>query len=136
VISRRFTVWQKLTALAPLFLLVVAGPGQELLRCQIDGLLRTSCCCPADQESESDSSTAVVKTQGCCDRSAAAAADHSPAETTTTAHDRFGWTSFQALAAPAVLSLAHSDRAIPLRQSHWPRRDGPSVLLLKNAFLI
>ena len=133
--SRRFTAWQKLTALAPVLLLVVAAPGQELLRCQMDGILRTSCCCPAEKASASDSPAAVLKTQGCCDRTATAA-DHPPAETTRTTYDQFGWTSFQALAAPAALSFDPPDLAIPVRQSHGPPRDGPSVLLLKSSFLI
>ena len=135
LIPRRFTVWQKLTAFAPLFLLIVVVPGQELLRCQMDGLLRTSCCCPSDKETNSDSSMAVLKAQGCCDRMATAA-NHPPAEAPRTAHDQFGWMSFQALAAPVALSLDPSVRAIPVRQSHGPPRSGPSVLLLKNAFLI
>ena len=135
LISQRFTAWQKLTALAPVLLLVVAVPGQELLRCQMDGILRTSCCCPADKETEDNSSTAVLKTQGCCDRTATAA-DHPPAETTGTAHDQFGSTSFQALATPVALLLDHRQNAIPVRQSQGPPRDGPSVLLLKSAFLI
>jgi hypothetical protein len=128
-------VWRKLTALAPVLLLAVAGPGQELLRCSMDGILRTSCCCPAEKTAESDSSTAVLKAQGCCDR-AATAADHPPAETIRTGHDHFGWTSLQASAAPVTVSLDHSERAIPVWRSHGPPRDGPSILLLKSAFLI
>jgi hypothetical protein len=135
MVPRRFTTWQKLTVLVPVLLLVVVAPGQELLRCQMDGILRASCCCPADKEAKSGNATAVLKTQGCCDRTATAD-NHPPAETTRTVHDQVGSTSFAALVAPVTCSLDRRDRDLRVRQSHGPPRDGPSVLLLKSAFLI
>jgi hypothetical protein len=135
LLSRRFTIRQKLTALAPVLLLVVAVPGQQLLRCSMDGILRTSCCCPAGKDIKDDGAMAVIKTQGCCDRTAAAA-DHPPAETTRTIHDQFAWTSFEVLATPVAFSIDDRGRDFSVRQSHGPPRDGPSVLLLKSAFLI
>jgi len=133
--SGRFTIWQKLTALAPVLLLVVAVPGQELLRCSLDGILRTSCCCPSDKETNDDGATAVVKTQGCCDRTAAAG-DHPPAETTRTIHDQLAWTSFEALAPPLAFAIDYRGTDFLVRQSNGPPRNGPYVLLLKSAFLI
>src|SRR5581483_3396473 len=66
MISRRFSVWQKLVALAPLLLLAVYLPGQMMLRCRIDGHVSPVCCCPPDEESQDTGP--VVKAQDCCDR--------------------------------------------------------------------
>src|SRR5215471_13455008 len=63
--SRRFDLWQKAVALAPVLLLLVYLPGQTMLRCRIDGLLRSTCCC--SHEDEEQSSGPVVKAQDCCD---------------------------------------------------------------------
>src|ERR1700712_5733196 len=68
MISRRFSAWQKAVALAPLLLLAVCLPGQAMLRCRIDGLLRQACCCPPTREAKD--SGPVVKAQDCCDREA------------------------------------------------------------------
>ena len=64
MISRRVSLWQKAVAFAPALLLVVYLPGETLLRCQIDGMLRAACCCP--QEAETQSAGPVVKAADCC----------------------------------------------------------------------
>lgn len=136
VFSGRFKIWQKLTALVPVLLLLVAAPGQELLRCSMDGLLRTSCCCPAAKETKDDGVTAVLKTQGCCDR-AVVVGDHPPAESTSrTIHDTLDWVSFEVLASPLAFVLDDRGRDRLVRHSNGPPPNGPSVLLLKSAFLI
>src|SRR5262245_20635740 len=66
VISRRFSRWQKLTALAPVLLLLVYLPAESMLRCRMDGMLRPACCCPQQNEGESGSPT--IKAQDCCNR--------------------------------------------------------------------
>ena len=64
VISRRFSLWQKAVALAPVLLLLVYLPGETMLRCRIDGLLRPACCCPP--KAEAASAGPVVKAADCC----------------------------------------------------------------------
>src|SRR5262245_19447922 len=66
VISRRFTRWQHAAALAPAFLLLVYLPAQVMLRCRIDGLLRSECCCP--QPTEEKTSGPAFEAQDCCAR--------------------------------------------------------------------
>jgi hypothetical protein len=134
MIARRYTALQKLTAVVPVLLLVVAIPGQQLLRCQMDGLLRTSCCCPVDAEM-SGKSVPVISAQSCCSP-VAAVTDRLPAEAVRAAAGEFAWTSFQALAAPVALSAAEPARDLPVRQSHGPPGRCPSLVLLKSAFLI
>ena len=68
LISRRFSIWQKAVALAPVLLLLVYLPGETMLRCRIDGMLRDSCCCP--HKAESERAAPVVKAADCCDQEA------------------------------------------------------------------
>src|SRR5580693_7981653 len=65
--SRRFSAWQKVVALAPLLLLAVYLPGQMMLRCRLDGLLRPACCCP-EETAPSHQIGPVLKAQDCCAR--------------------------------------------------------------------
>ena len=133
MVSRRFTVWQKVVALAPLLLLAVYLPGQMMLRCRIDGHLRPVCCCPQDEKTQDTGP--VVKAQDCCDREISVnqrpvvepdfrAAELVPAPT-----------SFLAV-LPIVAPLAEPDRSDLTWQAHGPPRDGPPIVLLKHAFLI
>jgi len=134
VISRRYTIWQKAVALAPVLLLLVYLPGEMMLRCSMDGLLRPTCCCP--QKAEAETSGPVVKAADCCDpvvaqgvRPAAEAArpairDHVQVATT-------------AIVAPSLPSLASPiERLDRAWQRHGPAREGPPLVLLKHAFLI
>ena len=134
MMSRRFSVWQKVVALAPLLLLAVYLPGQMMLRCRIDGLLRQACCCPPD--SEPPSSVPVVKAQDCCDREAANSAR--PPVAATVAMDReITWTpTIAAPLAPVALLDVPTGLSRGLGQRHGPAREGPSIVLLKHAFLI
>lgn len=137
MIGRRFSLWQKAVALAPVLLLLVYLPGQMLLRCRIDGLLRSACCCPP--ETESQSSQPVVKAQDCCDREVTQ--NQRPAAEAARAPNRDAApTAVMALAAapaPFAPFLAEPtpqpDRAA---QRHGPAPDGPRLVLLKQSFLI
>ena len=64
LISRRFSIWQKAVALAPVLLLLVYLPAEKMLRCSMDGLLRSACCCP--EKAETESAGPVVKAADCC----------------------------------------------------------------------
>ena len=131
--SRRFSVWQKVVALAPLLLLAVYLPGQMMLRCRIDGHLRPACCCPQDEERRDTGP--VVKAQDCCDPELTVnlrpvvEADH------RTADPLVAPASFLAV-LPIAAPLAEPDRSNFVRQAHAPPREGPPIVLLKHAFLI
>lgn len=136
VISRRFTLWQKLVAFAPALLLLVSLPAEAMLRCRIDGLLRPTCCCPHEDESESANATPALKAQDCCQREVT---DSKPVpvasaqpETREVSH-----LIAVALAAPSVPVLAPpADRPGWVAQRYGPAREGPPLVLLKHAFLI
>ena len=135
MISRRFSAWQKAAALAPVLLLMAYLPAEAMLRCRIDGLLRSACCCP--DKAEAPSSQAALRAADCCER--AAIADHQqPPMAAPRAQDVDH--AFIALAAPFVgLALpgvappARIDRGAP---RYGPAREGPPLVLLKHAFLI
>jgi hypothetical protein len=138
MISRRFALWQKAVALAPLLLLLVYLPGETLLRCRSDGLLRPACCCPEarQQESNRQDSGPVLKAQDCCDREVTqnqrlTAESARPADRDVVAE------------APVVLVVALAPLVTPpthysewASHRHGPAREGPPIVLLKHAFLI
>ncbi|HTB58504.1 MAG TPA: hypothetical protein VLC06_11545 [Polyangia bacterium] len=132
MISRRFSVWQKVVALAPLLLLAVYLPGQMMLRCRIDGHLRPVCCCPADEKTQETGP--VVKAQDCCDR------ELTVNERPLVEPDQRAADLVLAPPSVAVLPvaslLAEPDRAALTWQAHGPPREGPPLVLLKHAFLI
>ena len=136
MIARRYSLRQKLTALAPLLLLVAYVPGQAMLRCRIDGLLRAACCCPHAQGPESGGP--AVKAADCCDRQLAQG-ERPPAEPATAAPHEHGSPLAVAPALPAT--VAHAV-APPVRFGegqggrYGPARDGPAIVLAKHAFLI
>ena len=130
----RFPIWQKVAALAPLLLLSVSLPSQILLRCRIDGLLRSACCCPP--EADTESSVPVVKAQDCCDREVIVN-ERTVAEPARGSGVGTAWATSTAIALPLVtLTLAAPVRSERAWQAHGPPRGGPSIVLLKHAFLI
>ena len=134
MIRRRFSPWQKAVALAPVLLLLVYLPGQMLLRCRIDGLLRSACCCP--HETESQSSQPVVKAQDCCDREVTQNQRPAAEAARAPARDAARVVVVALVTAPALL-LAEATRQLDgLVQRHGPTREGPRLVLLKQSFLI
>ena len=134
LISRRFSIGQKLTALAPVLLLLVYLPGETMLRCRIDGLLRSTCCCP--HQNEEPPAGPVLKAQDCCDQEITGSerpvveAAHRAAPDVPVAI---------AAALPAshlAIDMATPDRLSRTWQAQAPPRDGPPLVLLKHAFLI
>jgi hypothetical protein len=134
MISRRFSPLQKAVALAPALLLLVFLPAQMMLRCRIDGLLREACCC--SHEGEHESSRPVVKAQGCCDPEVGQRQRPKAEAASSPMHD------VAPIATVAVLvSVVPSNEPIVGRfdraaQRHGPAREGPRLVLLKQAFLI
>lgn len=134
MISRRFALWQKVMALAPLLLVAVYLPGEMMLRCRIDGLLRPACCCPPS-EAPQDAGPAV-EAQDCCDREITGGA-RPVVEAARRAEP--GLVPAFALLPAATATLAEvpaGDRLRPAAQRYGPAREGPPLVLLKHAFLI
>jgi hypothetical protein len=132
--ARRLTWWRQAATLAPVLLLLVYLPGELMLRCQMDGLLRSACCCPP-QEQIQDQEPAL-KAQGCCapemtsnQRPTAEAARPAGRELAAIGAVAVEVAPIPVL-APPVVGL---DRAW---QGHGPAREGPPIVLLKHAFLI
>ena len=134
LISRRFSRWQQAVAFAPLLLLLVYLPGEMMLRCSMDGLLRPACCCP--QKAEAETSGPVVKAADCCDP--VAAQDARPAaEAARPASRDLTEAAMTAIVAPSLaLLVSPIERVDRASQRHGPPREGPPLVLLKHAFLI
>jgi hypothetical protein len=132
VISRRFSLWQKLVALAPLLVLAACLPGEIMVRCHVDGLLRPAPCCEHEQEPQDEGP--AFEDRDCCDRELNArerpvlearvidGAQLSPAAVTPAA----SWAS----------AFPLEDRGARALQRYGPAREGPSIVLAKHAFLI
>ncbi len=134
VISRQFTGWHKVAALAPALLLLVYLPAQMMLRCRIDGFLRTECCCSHDKEPQP--SGPAVKAQDCCDREVAHS-QRPKADVARSSRCDFGATAALVLLVPfAPVVLPPVVRFDGAAQRHGPAREGPPLVLLKHAFLI
>ena len=134
MVSRRFSVWQKVVALAPLLLLAVYLPGQMMLRCRMDGSLRPACCCP--QEAAKQDVGPALKAQGCCDRQMSAN-DRPAVEPAQPSSAEVTW-AVSAPLPPIALSteLSESARSERAWRAHRPPGEGPPIVLLKHAFLI
>jgi hypothetical protein len=135
MISRRFSPWQKLVALAPLLLLAVYLPGEMMMRCRFDGLLRPACCCPQANGDTQDSAP-VVKAQDCCDH-VLSASERPVVEAARRADP--GPITWAWVATPIASPVTD---ASPPRPAAWavhrygPARGGPPIVLAKHAFLI
>ena len=134
MISRRFALWQKVVALAPLLLLAVYLPGEMMLRCRTDGLLRPTCCCPASEAPQDAGPT--VEAQDCCDREITGSAR--PLVEAARRAETGLLPAFALLPAAnaAVADLPARARLTPAAQRYGPAREGPPLVLLKHAFLI
>jgi len=137
VISRRFSRWQQAAALTPAFLLLVYLPAQVMLRCRIDGLLRSECCCP--QPTEEHSSGPAFEAQDCCAREMVSdgqrpEADVARSATRIAPDVALGFFVAPAVSVPAPVHV--NDRFARAAQRYGPAREGPPLVLLKHAFLI
>jgi hypothetical protein len=132
VIARRFSLLQKLTALAPLLLLVVVLPGQLMLRCRIDGTLRPACCCAHD--GTAGEANATAKPQDCCDPEVASV-ERPPAEAARPPEGDLGVAPSDTLASAPAPAFAPVQLARGA-QRHGPPREGPRLILAKHSFLI
>jgi hypothetical protein len=129
------TLWQKLAALVPLLLLLVVSPTQVLLRCRGDGQLRVVCCCPSSAPDAAEMQGSTLSRACCCDKELVGgllpASDqrrvgsepHTPPV-------------FVALTSFFPAGPAQREVRPPCPERVRPAREGPSLLVLKQAFLI
>jgi hypothetical protein len=135
MISRRFALWQKATAFVPVVLLLVYLPGEMMLRCRIDGLLRSACCCP--QQSERQDSGPVVRAQDCCEREVTQNQRPAAEAARPAGRDLAAVATVVFVAAPVPLATSSSTERFDWAwQRYGPVRQGPPIILLKHAFLI
>jgi hypothetical protein len=124
--------WKRVLAIAPLLLVIVSLPTEVALRCRMDGQLREACCCPAEKAA-SPGVTPALSSRCCCDREVST-------RTVPTVRTAPQMPSAPALAAillpyPTLAIPRPGSSALVARQSS-PAREGPRILLLKQAFLI
>lgn len=137
-LRRRFT-WQRVLVFVPVLMLLASLPSQMLLRCRMDGLLRASCCCPADKNAVAQAHVPLLKAQSCCDSEVAT---HVPPTIATTVPARAS--DEESLSIAVVLSPSMSAWNSPpahlspprVFRGHGPPRSGPGIVVLKHAFLI
>ena len=122
-------------ALAPVLLLLVYLPGETMLRCRMDGLLRPACCCP--QKAAAETSGPVVKAADCCNPEVAQST-RPAAEAARPANRDLVQVATAAIVAASLARLLASpiERLDRAWQRHGPAREGPPLVLLKHAFLI
>jgi hypothetical protein len=136
VIPRRFAAWHKVVALAPLLLLAIYLPGEMMLRCRVDGLLRPACCCPEEGDSQAQDATPVARAQDCCDQELTATQRPVVVQAQTSVAD-MDWALVATLPGLPVAEPDRSDRTPrPIWQAQAPPGDRPPLVLLKHAFLI
>jgi hypothetical protein len=134
MVSRRFSAWQKVVALAPLLLLATFAPGQSMLRCRMDGLLRSACCCPPT--SDAPDIGPVVKAQDCCQREGAFNEGPAVEFSRSEALDLASATSYTLVSASVPVFMVEPAPSERAWHAHGPPREGPTLVLLKHAFLI
>jgi len=134
VTSRRFSLWQKLVAVAPLLLLAVVVPGEVMVRCHLDGLLRPAPCCDHD-EAPGDSGPAF-ETRDCCDREVTATDRPVSEAARATDGGQIASAAFAPHAGAGALLVAPVNHGSWAAQRYGPTRGGPPIVLLKHAFLI
>jgi hypothetical protein len=131
--SGRYTVLRRVAALVPIAVLLAYLPAEGYLRCRMDGSVRAVCCCATGEAPASPGP--VARAQDCCDRETTVSvrptmeAPRSSAAELVCSPPPLEPSALAALALP----VPGWDRA---RQSHGPPHWGPSVVVLKHAFLI
>ena len=135
---RRRSLAQKVVALVPLLLLLASWPEQAFLRCRGDGHLRAVCCCPeaADADSARDASgdQPGLSEPSCCDREMVGG--HLPPSDVRRDGARLGTAPLLALVPlfpPVLRAPPLPARVLSLAR---PAREGRSIVVLKQAFLI
>ena len=119
----------------PVLLFAVAASSFALWRCRMDGIARTSCCCPQDKAAKAPAVATVSGVLACCEIEQRVL-DKAPSE--------IGRTSVASLIAAVValpVAIARAGLpAPPVEAWAFPREDdsgsGRAVVLAKRALLI
>ena len=127
-------MWRKAVAFAPVLLLLVYLPGQLMLRCRMDGLLRPSCCCSYPNDAQK--SGPALKAQDCCDREMTGSERPLADAARRTAPEASGAIAAVLPVSTPFFDLAGRNRSLRPWQAQGPPRGGPALVLLKHAFLI
>jgi hypothetical protein len=132
---RQPTAWHRVLALAPLLLVIVSLPGQVLLRCRMDGKIRSACCCPVEKEAAKALTTATLTDASCCDREVSSRQLPAVASTPKLSHSVDP--SIPVPLAPSAGLAQQAPRPVPRELLRYgPARGGPPILVLKQTFLI
>ncbi len=132
--ARRYSLWQKAVAFAPLLLLLAYLPAETMLRCRMDGLLRPACCCPAKAAPANPGP--VVKAADCCDTEVTQSTQLEAEAVRPASHEPVGAAIAAIVATPLFAFASPLERLERAGQRHGPAREGPPLVLLKHAFLI
>jgi hypothetical protein len=130
----RFSLWQKLVALAPLVLVGVVWPGEVMVRCHLDGLLRPAPCCVHDPAP--GNSGPAFETRDCCDREVTATDRPVSEAVRATDGGQIASAAFTPHAGAGALRAAPVNHRGWAAQRYGPVRRGPPIVLAKHAFLI
>ena len=132
--SPRFAAWQKLVALAPLLLLAVVLPGEVMVRCHLDGLLRPAPCCSHDELP--GASGPAFEARDCCDREVTATDRPVSEAVRATDGEQIATAAFTPHRGAAALVVAPANQGGWAARRYGPTRGGPPIVLVKHAFLI
>lgn len=122
-------------ALVPFLLFVVSLPSPMLMRCRVDGQLRTGCCCPAERTGEeSRAPRPAVSDPLCCHGEVSSHALPAVAvRPTTDSPAPVVGLVLRAFALPVEHEVA---AGIAASHRSRPPREGPRIIVLKQSFLI
>jgi hypothetical protein len=134
--ARRWARWRQAAAVAPVLLLLVSLPGELMLRCQMDGLLRSACCCSSQEQAQEQDRGPALKAQDCCDPEVTQNL-RPPAEAARPGGRDLAVIATVAVGVAPVPLLILPDECLDRAwQRRTPAREGPSIVVLKHAFLI
>lgn len=134
MISRRFSAWRKIAALAPLLLVFVCLPGELMVRCHMDGMLRAAPCCA--HEGELGDSGPAFKARDCCDREVTSGQQRVFEVPPVTDHEQISIAALTLCAVAGAVVVARDPDVDGAAKRYGPVREGPSIVLAKHAFLI
>lgn len=129
-------LWRRLATALLLPLVIVAGiaSSSDLLRCRMDGVTRSACCCPHDV---SAANTLAFQKPSCCDGVKTVVDAASPAEQRQTQQHVTHPVMFAVAVSTAAIARPR-DRVVPRARLHdGPRTTtGPPLFIRHRALLI
>jgi hypothetical protein len=130
---RKTDLWRRAVAVVPALLLLVCLPGETMLRCRVDGLLRSTCCCA--HQGERQTSGPAVSARECCDPEVNANV-RPVAEAAAPAEQGLTFTAAAAVPVAPIAFVAPPVERWGSTQGGGPAGVGPPLVLLKSSLLI